>query len=172
MCGVLISGLAHHFGFRWRNPLHLLWEAWEYWRAIWSILEVKWENWIKDQGIFLLLIILLILVTFFLDEVQTLLVRGKNWNYKGYSSEPLVRRCSCVPESLIKWKFGSVGFWGEKKTGVPAVKPSWNKSENQQQTKLNPHENSPHGQTGLHNVSGLINCKWTWTSSTKQSLIF
>ena len=183
MCGVLISGLAHHFGFRWRNPLHLLWEAWEYWRAIWSILEVKWENWIKDQGIFLLLIILLILVTFFLDEVQTLLVREKKIGTIRVT-EPLVRRCSCVPESQIKWKFGSVGFWGEKKTGVPAVKPSWNKSENQQQTKLIPHENSPHGQTGgrralapmdksgLHNVSGLINCKWTWTSSTKQSLIF
>ena len=181
MCGVLISGLAHHFGFRCRNTLHLLWEAWEYWRAIWSILEVKWENWIKDQGIFLLLIILLILVTFFLDEVQTLLVREKNWNYKGYwTTRSKVFMRSWVPDQMEIWK---CWFLRRKKTGVPAVKPSWNKSENQQQTKINPHENSPHGKTGgrralapmdvsgLHNVSGLINCKWTWTSSTKQSLI-
>ena len=26
--------------------------------------------------------------------------------------------------------------------------------------------------SGLHNVSGLINCKWTWTSSTKHVLNF
>ena len=96
----------------------------------------------KRSRIFLLLIILLILVTFFLDEVQTLLIREKKIGTIRVT-EPLVRRCLCVP----------------------------NKSENQQQTKLNPHENSPHGQTGgrralatmdksgLHNVSGLINCK-------------
>ena len=78
MCGVLISSLAHYFGFRWRNPLHLLWEAWEYWRAIWSILEVKWENWIKDQGIFPVVIILIIPITFPLNYVLKML-RGNWW---------------------------------------------------------------------------------------------
>ena len=62
----------------------------------------------KRSRIFLLLIILLILVTFFLDEVHTLLVREKIGTIR--VTEPLVRRRSYVPESQIKRKFGSVGF--------------------------------------------------------------
>ena len=110
------------------------------------------------------------------------LLGEKNWNYKGYwTTRSKVFMRSWVPDQIEIWK---CWFLSRKITGVPAVKPSWNKSENQQQTKLNPQENSPHGQTGgrralapmdksgLHNVSGLINCKWTWTSSTKHVLNF
>ena len=77
------------------------------------------------ENIFLLLIILSILVTLMRyrhcesgEKIGTLRV---NHSFKG--------------ESQIKWKFGSVVFLGEKITGVRAVKPSWNKIENQQQTK-------------------------------------
>ena len=70
----------------------------------------------KRSRIFLLLIILLILATFFLDEVQTLLVREKIGTIR--VTEPPVRRCSCVPESQIKWKFVSLVFEEKKNRGT------------------------------------------------------
>ena len=138
MCGVLISGLEKHFS------------KLAFGEEIPSI-------WIKYQSIFLLLIILLILVTFSLDEVrswvQTLLVWGKNGtlrvnhSFQGVHAFMSPRSNGNLEELVLEEK---------KNHGVPAVKSSWNKSDNQQQTKLNPHKNSPHGQTGGKRTNGQV----------------
>ena len=49
----------------------------------------------------------------------------------------------CVREFQIELEFGSVGFWGEGKTGVPGEKPSG--TNERTNNKLNPHMASTPG---------------------------
>ena len=74
---------------------------------------------------------------------------------------------------LVKLEFGSVGFWGEGKTGVPEEKPLW--ARERTNNKLNPHmvstpgfEPGPHWwEASVHTTAPpllpqklLVNLQW------------
>ena len=61
-------------------------------------LRISWENLKKDQGIFTLVIILLILITFSFDNVWIFL--GENWCWSALGLKGLMSMCWTVNLSL------------------------------------------------------------------------